>query len=29
MFEFDNSYAWMKAKTLTIDTSILVPIEIK
>lgn len=29
MFQFDNSYAWMKAKSLTFDLSILVPIEIR
>jgi hypothetical protein len=28
MFEFDNSYSWMKAKTIFYETVILSPLEI-
>lgn len=29
MFEFDNSYSWVKSKTLTYETAVLVPLELK
>ena len=29
MFEFDNSYSWMKAKRVFYDTVVFVPLEIK
>lgn len=29
MFEFDNSYSWMKGKTIAVDFTILVPLEIR
>lgn len=28
MFEFDNSYSWMKSKVVEYDTSVWVPMEI-
>ena len=29
MFEFDNSYSWMKGKNISYDVVLFVPLEIK
>ena len=28
MFEFDNSYSWMKGKSLFYDTAVLTPLDL-
>ena len=29
MFVFDNTYSWVKSKTVAYETAILVPLELK